>query len=125
MAATRVAGHPFLRSHPAGNQKVGDDDGGELGDLFDDPTSVDPSEEAAESLRRRAVRDALATLPDRERRLLELRFGLDGDVASLETIGKELGINRERVRQIEQRALAHLAGELEGIVDVDDIVRAA
>ena len=107
------------------NQKVGDDDGGELGDLFDDPTSVDPSEEAAESLRRRAVRDALATLPDRERRLLELRFGLDGDVASLETIGKELGINRERVRQIEQRALAHLAGELQGIVDVDDIVRAA
>jgi RNA polymerase primary sigma factor len=107
------------------NQRVGDDDGAELGDLFHDPTAGDPSEEAAETLRRRAVRDALATLPDRERRLLEMRFGLDGDVASLEAIGHELGIGRERVRVIERDALARLAHELDGIVDVDDIVRAA
>jgi RNA polymerase primary sigma factor len=110
------------------NQTVGADDGGELGDLFHDPTVADPSDEAADSLRRRAVRDALASLPDRERRLLELRFGIDGEVASLESIGKELGITRERVRQLEQQALKRLAVELDGVVgldDDDDVVRAA
>jgi RNA polymerase primary sigma factor len=110
------------------NQTVGADDGGELGDLFHDPTVADPSDEAADSLRRRAVRDALAALPDRERRLLELRFGIDGEVASLESIGKELGITRERVRQLEQQALKRLAVELDGVVgldDDDDVVRAA
>jgi len=109
------------------NQPVGADDGGELGDLFHDPTVADPSEQAADSLRRRAVHEALDTLPERERRLLQMRFGLDGDVASLESIGKELGITRERVRQLEQQALARLAGELEGIVTVEDgdVVRAA
>jgi RNA polymerase primary sigma factor len=110
------------------NQTVGNDDGAELGDLFHDPTAGDPSEEAADSLRRQAVRDAVASLPERERRLLELRFGLDGEVASLERIGKELGISRERVRQVEAEALAHLARELDGVIGLDDdgdVVRAA
>ena len=54
----------------------------------------------------------MASLPERERRVIELRFGLDGDPQPLESIGKELGISRERVRQLEADALAQLAEEL-------------
>jgi RNA polymerase primary sigma factor len=112
------------------NQAVGSDGEGELGDLFSDPTANDPLEEAADSFQRRSVRRALARLPERERRVLELRFGLDGEPTALEAIGKELGITRERVRQIEQGAMARLAAELEGVVAADrsggdDLARAA
>jgi RNA polymerase primary sigma factor len=54
------------------------------------------------------VQEAIADLPDRQRRIIELRFGFDGESASLETIGKELGLTRERVRQLESDALARL-----------------
>ena len=101
------------------NQSFGSDEDGELGDLFGDPTASDPEEEAADSLRRRAVRQAVANLPERERRILELRFGFEGQSESLETIGKELGIGRERVRQLERRSLARLAEELDGVVTLD------
>ena len=94
------------------NQPVGSEEEGELGDLFGDPSADDPAGGAVDSLRRLEVRRALAKLPDRERRVLELRFGLDGDAQPLEAIGKELGISRERVRQVESDALAHLAVEL-------------
>jgi RNA polymerase primary sigma factor len=94
------------------NQRVGSEEEAELGDLFGDPSADDPAEEAVDSLRRLEVRRALAKLPDRERRLLELRFGLDGDAQPLEAIGKELGISRERVRQLETEALAELAAQL-------------
>jgi RNA polymerase primary sigma factor len=94
------------------NQPVGSEDDGELGDLFDDPSAIDPAEQAEGSLRRLAVRRALTNLPERERRVLELRFGLDGDPQPLETIGRELGISRERVRQVEGEALELLAEEL-------------
>ncbi len=107
------------------NQTVGSDDGGELGELFGDPTASDPAEEAADALRRQAVRQALAKLPDRQRRIMELRFGFDGQSESLERIGKELGITRERVRQLEQDALARLANELDGVVSGDDLASAA
>ena len=58
------------------------------------------------------MREALRALPERERRMLELRFGFDGEPKSLEAIGKELGITRERVRQLERDALDRLEGEL-------------
>jgi RNA polymerase primary sigma factor len=96
------------------NQRVGSEEEAELGDLFDDPTAEDPAAEAVDSFRRLEVRRALANLPDLERRVLELRFGLDGDAQPLEAIGKELGISRERVRQVETDALAHLGVELGG-----------
>jgi RNA polymerase primary sigma factor len=99
------------------NQTVGSDDDGELGDLFADPAAADPLEEAGEILRRQAVRTALGTLPELERRILELRFGFNGEQHSLENIERELGISRERVRQIEREAFAKLAEELEGVVD--------
>jgi RNA polymerase primary sigma factor len=109
------------------NQAIGSSEDGELGDLFGDPTAEDPAEEAAESFQRLAVRRALAKLPERERRILELRFGFEGESATLEAIGKELGLNRERVRQLEREALAKLARELDGVVEIDavDLVHAA
>jgi RNA polymerase primary sigma factor len=94
------------------NQTVGAEDEGELGDLFSDPSADDPAEEALQSLERLGIRRSVATLPELERRVVELRFGLDGDPQPLESIGKELGISRERVRQLEADALEQLADEL-------------
>jgi RNA polymerase primary sigma factor len=91
------------------NQNVGADDEGELGDLFADREAADPFDEAEESLRRQGVRKALEALPERERRILELRFGFEGEPWTLEAIGKELDLTRERVRQLESQALARLA----------------
>jgi len=105
------------------NQQVGDGDG-ELGDLFADTTAAAPDEDAADSYRRSAVRKAITKLPDRERRIVELRFGLDSEPHTLDAIGEELGLTRERIRQLERTALAKLERELEGIAD-DDLVHAA
>ena len=109
------------------NQAVGADGDGELGDLFADPDAVDPAAEADEALRRRSVRTALQALPEHERQILELRFGFDGEQQSLDAIAREVGLSRERVRQLEQRALAQLAGELAGVVNAteDELAEAA
>jgi RNA polymerase primary sigma factor len=88
---------------------VGDDGDASFGDLIAG-TGPSTEEEASSSLRDLAVRQAVANLPDRERDVIELRFGLVGDgPASLESIGKQLGLTRERVRQIETEALRKLA----------------
>jgi RNA polymerase primary sigma factor len=99
------------------NQTVGADDEGELGDLFADREAADPFEEAEESLRRQNIRKALDALPERERRILELRFGFEGEPWTLEAIGHELDLTRERVRQLEGQALSRLAAlrELAGL----------
>jgi len=109
------------------NQAVGADGDGELGDLFADPAAPDPVEEAGETLRRQAVRTALRTLPDLERRILELRFGFDGEQQSLEAIEDELGISRERIRRLERDAFARLEGELNDVVGAvsDELADAA
>ena len=106
---------------------MGDDGDGELGDLLADPDALDPVEEAGDVLRRQSVREALDVLPDRERRLLELRFGFDGEQQSLDAIARELGVSRERVRQLERLALGRVAGELEGLVEAtsDELVDSA
>jgi RNA polymerase primary sigma factor len=91
------------------NQTVGADDEGELGDLFADREAPDPFDEAEESLRKQGVRRALDALPERERRILELRFGFEGEPWTLEAIGHELDLTRERVRQLESQALARLS----------------
>jgi len=90
------------------NQTVGADDEGELGDLFADREAVDPFDEAEESLRKQSIRRALDALPERERRILELRFGFEGEPWTLEAIGHELDLTRERVRQLEGQALKRL-----------------
>jgi RNA polymerase primary sigma factor len=109
------------------NQAIGSDGDGELGDLFADDSALDPSEEAGAALRRKFVRDALGRLPERERRVLELRFGFEGESTSLEQIGRELSMSRERVRQVEREALHKLHDELAGVVEIspDELVDAA
>jgi len=102
------------------NQGLGSDSDSELGDLFADESSADPAEEAVDAVRRQRIQRAVADLPERQRRIIELRFGFDGESASLETIGKELGLTRERVRQLESEALHRLSNELG-----DELVNAA
>jgi RNA polymerase primary sigma factor len=109
------------------NQAIGSDGDGELGDLFADDSALDPSEEASAALRRKFVRDAMDRLPERERRVLELRFGFEGESTSLEQIGRQLSMSRERVRQVERDALHKLQDELAGVVEIspNDLVDAA
>jgi len=109
------------------NQTIGSDGDNELSDLFADGDAADPEEEAETSFRNSRVRTAVARLPERERRIVELRFGLaDGQVWGLEAIGRELGVTRERVRQLERSALETLQGTLDGVVaDPDDLAEAA
>jgi RNA polymerase primary sigma factor len=94
------------------NQNVGADEGSELGEMFADTTLLDPVDEAADSYQRYLVRRAIAKLPEREARVIELRFGLDGHPQSLEAIGEELQLTRERVRQLEKQAFTRLQSEL-------------
>jgi RNA polymerase primary sigma factor len=99
------------------NQTVGADSDGELADLLSDRDAADPFEEAEQSLRRQQIRHALDALPDRERRILELRFGFQCEPWTLDEIGRELDLTRERIRQLESQALARLAAlrELAGL----------
>jgi RNA polymerase primary sigma factor len=99
------------------NRPIGSEEDGEFGDLFADRDALDPAAEAADSLRRLGIRQAVARLPERERRILELRFGFDTDPASLEHIGRELGITRERVRQLEAQAMSKLEDELADLAE--------
>ena len=107
------------------NRAIGGEEDAELGDLFADPEALDPAEEATDSMRRLEIRRAVASLPERERRILELRFGFDGPPASLEAIGRELGVTRERIRQLEASALEQLAGPLESLAEPEDEAKAA
>jgi RNA polymerase primary sigma factor len=92
------------------DKPVGSEGDTNFGDLIAGE-SAEPSEEVHVSLAERAVRKAVDTLPERERDVVKLRYGLNGDTdpQSLEEIGRALGITRERVRQIEAQALARLA----------------
>ncbi|MGE5690033.1 MAG: RNA polymerase sigma factor RpoD/SigA [Pseudomonadota bacterium] len=92
------------------DRPVGDEGGASLGDLFAG-TDASPEEEVTVSFEHDVLHRALAELPDRERRVLTLRYGLDDDQdpMSLEAIGRELGITRERVRQLESAGLERLA----------------
>ena len=90
------------------NQSVGGDEEGELGDMFADGDAADPVDEADELLQKEGIRRALEALPDRERRVLELRFGFEGEQWTLEAIGLELSVTRERVRQLEAQGLARM-----------------
>jgi RNA polymerase primary sigma factor len=98
------------------NAPVGSDGNDQLEDLIPDPDAVDVVEVADQALRTERVRDALACLPERERRVIELRFGLTAEgECTLERIGRELGLPRDRVRQLEQLALEGLARLLESL----------
>ncbi|MFH0937056.1 MAG: RNA polymerase sigma factor RpoD [Candidatus Daviesbacteria bacterium] len=88
--------------------KVGDEEDSELGDFVQD-TGLKPDEQATRALLRGHLDEVLDTLSPREKRVLQLRFGLeDGKQRTLEEVGKEFGVTRERIRQIEAKAIRKL-----------------
>jgi RNA polymerase primary sigma factor len=88
---------------------VGDEEDSSLGDFVEDPTAESPFELASERLRRENLRRALAALPEREREVIELRFGLTGErPLTLEEVGRAFNVTRERIRQIESHTLKKL-----------------
>jgi RNA polymerase primary sigma factor len=100
----RVAQLPVSLEKP-----VGDEDESELGDFVADDAVLEPFEEASEHLQKEGVRRALDALPDRERQVIELRYGLSGaEPLTLEEVGKTFGVTRERIRQIENNTLKKL-----------------
>jgi RNA polymerase primary sigma factor len=103
------------------DRPLGEEGDSALGDLIAGEQAP-PEEDLTVSLEEEVLHRAIAQLPDREREVVRLRYGLNGDrdPASLEAIGRELGLTRERVRQIEARALEQLAvnREIEALKDV-------
>jgi len=88
---------------------LGDEDGAEFGQLIADVQAASPYERAVESVTNAALRDALEHLSYRERRVLELRYGVGGDEPqTLEHVGRTFNVTRERIRQIEQQSLRKL-----------------
>jgi len=88
---------------------VGEDDDSELGDLIEDDGVAGPAEEVSRTLRREELWDVLGQLSERERKVLELRFGLRGEEPrTLEEVGQRFGVTRERIRQIEAKTLTKL-----------------
>ena len=88
---------------------IGEEDDSHLGDFIEDDTALSPSDSAAFSMLRAELSTALESLTDRERQVVRLRFGLeDGRARTLEEVGKEFNVTRERIRQIEAKALRKL-----------------
>ncbi|MFL5845322.1 MAG: sigma-70 family RNA polymerase sigma factor [Solirubrobacteraceae bacterium] len=88
---------------------IGDEEDSELGDFVEDQSAASPFELASENLRRDNVRKALAALPQREREVIEMRFGLSGGrPRTLEEVGRAFNVTRERIRQIENHTLKKL-----------------
>lgn len=88
---------------------IGEEEDSHLGDFIEDKSGIAPADAASYQLLKEQVISVLGTLNDREKRVLELRFGLeDGRSRTLEEVGREFGVTRERIRQIEAKALRKL-----------------
>jgi RNA polymerase primary sigma factor len=100
----RMAQHPVSLEKP-----IGEEEDSALGDFVEDENTETPDEAASLTLRRSDIEVALASLPKRERQVIELRFGLTGgQPCTLEEVGKAFGVTRERIRQIENNTLKKL-----------------
>jgi len=100
----RMAQQPVSLEKP-----IGEEEESELGDFVEDQTAESPFELASERLRRENLRRALAALPEREREVIEMRFGLTGERPyTLEEVGRAFNVTRERIRQIENHTLKKL-----------------
>jgi RNA polymerase primary sigma factor len=100
----RISQDPLSLDSP-----VGEEDDSNLGDFIEDHLAEAPAEAAARTLLNAAVLSALDDLSDREKQVVRLRFGLeDGQARTLEEVGREFGVTRERIRQIESKTLAKL-----------------
>ena len=101
----RISMDPMSLETPVG----GGDDTTELGDFIEDESVIEPVDAASKELLREQIRDVLSFLSDREREVLQMRFGLnDGKDHTLEEVGRSFGVTRERIRQIEAKALRKL-----------------
>jgi RNA polymerase primary sigma factor len=111
----RMAQHPVSLEKP-----IGEEEDSELGDFVEDDQAESPFDTASVSLRREDIEHALSSLPERERKVIELRFGLTGaQPCTLEEVGKAFGVTRERIRQIENNTLKKLESlpEAQGLKD--------
>ena len=100
----KVAMEPVSLESP-----VGEEEDSHLGDFLADDDIPSPSDSAAQTLLKEELNEVLKTLSDREARVLRLRFGLDdGRTRTLEEVGREFKVTRERIRQIEAKALRKL-----------------
>src|SRR5216117_21822 len=100
----RMAQHPVSLEKP-----IGEEEESELGDFVEDEQAESPFDTAQVQLRREDIDNALASLPERDRKVIELRFGLSGaQPCTLEEVGKAFGVTRERIRQIENNTLKKL-----------------
>jgi RNA polymerase primary sigma factor len=100
----KIAQEPISLETP-----IGEEEDSHLGDFIEDPEAVAPADAASMTLLRQKTGDVLKNLTDRERKVLTLRFGLeDGHQRTLEEVGQEFGVTRERIRQIEAKALRKL-----------------
>ena len=103
-AVYRMAQQPISLQSP-----VGDGDDAHFGDFIEDKSAENPSEMTAYSMLKERLQEVLTTLTDRERQVLDYRFGLtDGYSRTLEEVGKQFNVTRERIRQIEAKALRKL-----------------
>jgi len=88
---------------------IGEEEESELGDFVQDEQAESPFDTASLQLRREDIQKALDSLPERERKVIELRFGLTGSQpCTLEEVGRAFGVTRERIRQIENNTLKRL-----------------
>jgi RNA polymerase primary sigma factor len=86
-----------------------EDEDSVLGDFIEDAEALAPAEAVTQNMLKEQIQEILLSLPPREVRILQLRYGLvDGESYTLEEVGKKLGVTRERVRQIEAQALSRL-----------------
>jgi len=111
----RMAQHPVSLEKP-----IGEEEESELGDFVQDEQAESPYDTAQVSLRREDIENALASLPERDRKVIELRFGLSGQQpCTLEEVGRAFGVTRERIRQIENNTLKKLESlpEAQGLKD--------
>ena len=100
----RISQEPMSLDMP-----IGQEDSSQLGDFIEDETMPGPVDAASKQLLKEQIRNALGVLSDREREVLQMRFGLiDGQDHTLEEVGKHFGVTRERIRQIEAKALRKL-----------------
>ena len=110
MTADRVREIQKISQEPVSLETpIGEEEDSQLGDFIEDSTAVAPPEAASDSMLREQLEQVLDGLADRERKVIKFRFGLeDGHPRTLEEVGREFGVTRERIRQIESKTLVKL-----------------